>query len=186
MGLPGITAQLSRVLIFLLSLLTGVSSSSCQSSPCLYYSNTNALKAIEINSSKVHSVVPNLHSIEAVDVHVKLNLVYWSETQTNAIRRLNITSGKVEDVVTDSNLGQIDGLAVEWESDLIYWTDYTNQRIEVAQLDGKNRRSLITSGIRRPRGIAVDPRKGYVLQCMILFYFLGSICFLCFTFIYSI
>jgi len=77
---------------------------------------------------------------------------------------LNVTSGKVEDILTNSNLGEIDGLAVEWESDLIYWTDYTNERIEVAQLDGKNRRSLITSGIRRPKEIAVDPRKGYVLQ----------------------
>lgn len=148
--------------LVLLSLPTGVSSSSCQSSPCLYYGNSDALKAIEISNSKVHSVVPNLRSVEAVDVHVKLNLVYWSETRPNAIRRLNITNGKVEDVLKDSNLGQIDGIAVEWESDLIYWTDYTNKRIEVAQLNGKNRRSLVSTGTRRPRGIAVDPRKGYV------------------------
>ena len=70
----------------------------------------------------------------------------------------------MEDILTDSNLGEIDGLAVEWESDIIYWTDYTNERIEVAQLDGKNRRTLIAGGMRRPREIAVDPRKGYVLQ----------------------
>ncbi|KAL9988032.1 hypothetical protein ACROYT_G002429, partial [Oculina patagonica] len=156
-GLRGILIVLTWQIIY-----KGVSSSTCQSSPCLYYSNSNALKAIEISSSKVHSVVPNLQSIEAVDVHVKLNLVHWSETQPNAIRRLNITSGKVEDVLTDSNLGRIDGLAVEWESDLIYWTDNTNKRIEVAQLDGENRRSLITSGTRTPRGIVVDPRKGYM------------------------
>ena len=112
----------------------------------------------------MHTVLTNLNSVEAVDVHVKLNLVYWSETRPNAIKRLNVTSGKVEDILTDSNLGEIDGLAVEWESDLIYWTDYTNERIQVAQLDGKNRRSLITSGIRLPKEIAVDPRKGYVLQ----------------------
>ncbi|KAJ7370894.1 Low-density lipoprotein receptor- protein 6 [Desmophyllum pertusum] len=156
-SLRGIVLVLTWQIIY-----EGVSSSSCQSLPCLYYSNTHSLQAIEISSSKVHSVVPNLHSIEAVDVHVKLNLVYWSEAQPNAIRRLNITSGKVEDVLTDSNLGQIEGIAVEWESGLIYWTDYTNQRIEVAQLDGKNRRGLITQGIRNPRGISVDPRNGYM------------------------
>lgn len=144
------------------SLPIGVSSSSCQSLPCLYFSNSRSLKAIEISSSKLHSVVPNLNSIDAVDVHVKLNLVYWSETRPNAIKRLNITSGKVENVFTDSNLGQIEGIAVEWESGLIYWTDYSNRRIEVAQLDGKNRRSLISKGILNPRGIAVDPRKGCV------------------------
>lgn len=153
-----------RELTYHVFLLLGVSSSSCQSLPCLYYDHGNTLKAIEISSSKVHTVLTNLNSVEAVDVHVKLNLVYWSETRPNAIKRLNVTSGKVEDILTGSNLGEIDGLAVEWESDLIYWTDYTNERIEVAHLDGKNRRSLITSGIRRPKEIAVDPRKGYVLQ----------------------
>ena len=149
---------------FHFSFLPGVSSSSCQSLPCLYFGNGNTLKAIEINSSKVHTVLTSLNSVKAVDVHVKLNLVYWSETRPNAIKRLNVSSGKVEDILTDSNLGEIDGLAVEWESDLIYWTDYTNERIEVAQLDGKNRRTLIAGGMRRPREIAVDPRKGYVLQ----------------------
>ena len=148
---------------FFPSFLPGVLSSSCQSLPCLYYGNGNTLKAIEISNSKVHTVLTSLNSVKAVDVHVELNLVYWSETQPNAIKRLNVTSGKAEDIITDSNLGEIDGLAVEWESDLIYWTDNTNQRIEVAQLDGKNRRSLFTSGIRSPREIAVDPRKGYVL-----------------------
>jgi len=149
---------------YLFLFLPGASSSSCQSLPCLYYGNGNALKAIEINSSKVHTVLTNLNSVEAVDVHVKLNLVYWSETRPNAIKRLNVTSGKVQEILKDSTLGEIDGLAVEWESDLIYWTDKTNHRIEVAQLDGKNRRALITSGTRRPLEITVDPRKGYALQ----------------------
>jgi len=156
-----ITSENINISFFLF--LSGASSSSCQSLPCLYYGNGSALKAIEINSSKVHTVLTNLNSVEALDVHVKLNLVYWTETRPNAIKRLNVTSGKVEGILRE-NLGVIDGLAVEWESDLIYWTDKTYNRIEVAQLDGKNRRALITSGTPRPLEIAVDPRKGYALQ----------------------
>lgn len=159
-------ASFRRGILLLLAWLTinykGVTSTSCQSQPCLYFSNSRALQAIDISSSNLYSVVSNLDSIDAVDVHVRLNLVYWSERRPNAIKRLNITSGKVENVSTDSNIGQIKGIAVEWESGLIYWTDYTNRRIEVAQLDGKNRRILISKDIRNPLGIAVDPRRGYM------------------------
>ena len=58
------------------------------------------------------------------------------------------------------NLGQVDGLAVEWESGLIYWTDYIFERIEVAKVDGSSRKTLFTSRVYNPRGIAVDPTSG--------------------------
>ena len=58
------------------------------------------------------------------------------------------------------NLGQVDGLAVEWESGLIYWTDYIFERIEVARIDGLYRRTLFYTNLYNPRGIAVDPKSG--------------------------
>ena len=57
-------------------------------------------------------------------------------------------------------MGQIDGLAVEWESGLLYWTDFIYERIEVAKLDGSSRRTLLSDGIFSPRGIAADPKNG--------------------------
>ena len=63
-------------------------------------------------------------------------------------------------VIIRDNLGQVDGLAVEWESELIYWTDYLYERLEVARVDGSSRRTLFTSELYNPRGIAVDPKSG--------------------------
>jgi len=54
----------------------------------------------------------------------------------------------------------VDGIAVEWESGLIYWTDYIYERIEVAKLNGSSRKTLVFSNLNTPRGVAVDPRRG--------------------------
>ena len=63
-------------------------------------------------------------------------------------------------VIIRDNIGQVDGLAVEWESGLIYWTDYIFERIEVARVDGSYRKTLFTESVYNPRGIAVDPKFG--------------------------
>jgi len=54
----------------------------------------------------------------------------------------------------------VNGLAVEWESGLIYWTDHYLERIEVAKVNGSSRKTLITGNLQNPRGIAVDPKNG--------------------------
>ena len=71
-----------------------------------------------------------------------------------------LTSLLYQKVIIRDNLGQVDGLAVEWESGLIYWTDYIFERIEVARIDGLYRRTLFYTNLYNPRGIAVDPKSG--------------------------
>lgn len=54
------------------------------------------------------------------------------------------------------------GLTIDWSGQNIYWTDTTTQRIEVARLDGSSRRTLIWQGLKKPKSIALDPKKGYL------------------------
>ena len=63
-------------------------------------------------------------------------------------------------VLIRDNLGQINGIAVEWESGLLYFTDYIYERIEVVKVDGSFRKTLFSSNLYSPRGIAVDPKSG--------------------------
>ena len=63
-------------------------------------------------------------------------------------------------VIIRDDLGEIYGLAVEWESEKIYFTDFIFERIEVANLNGSFRKTLITENLYSPRGIAVDPKSG--------------------------
>ena len=74
---------------------------------------------------------------------------------------MNLTSGEVKVIVKDY-VGEVYAMAVEWETGLIYWTDYIYERIEVAKVNGSSRRTLVTQNARSPVGIAVDPGNGLV------------------------
>ena len=63
-------------------------------------------------------------------------------------------------IIIRDNLGEIYGLAVEWESEKIYFTDFIFERIEVANHDGTFRKTLFTRDLYSPRGIAVDSKSG--------------------------
>ena len=59
-----------------------------------------------------------------------------------------------------NGLGEVHDIAVEWESSLIYWTDYLHETIEVARIDGSHRKTLFWENVANPRAIVVDSRNG--------------------------
>jgi len=59
--------------------------------------------------------------------------------------------------------GLINGLAFDWIHNNLYWTDDTNDRIEVLAIamDGSGQHwqhTVISSGLDEPRAVAADPR----------------------------
>lgn len=55
-----------------------------------------------------------------------------------------------------------EGVAVDWISRRLYWTDSKKDTIEVAALDNpKNRAVIIKRDLINPRGLAVDPHSRY-------------------------
>lgn len=55
-----------------------------------------------------------------------------------------------------------EGIAVDWLSRNIYWSDMGRHRIEVAKLTGAHRRTILWSDIESPRSIALHPSKGLI------------------------
>ena len=128
--------------------------------PCLIYSASTQINGIELSTSRVVNLVSSLRGAVAVDVHVRDKTIYWSDVQQHVIKRMKLqSSGNVEDIITD-DLGDVDGLAVEWESNLIYWTDFSKGRVGVASLDGSRRKLLFVEDVGKPRGVALYPKKG--------------------------
>lgn len=57
------------------------------------------------------------------------------------------------------------GLAVDWVTDKLYWTDAGTNRIEVSTLNGSLRSLLIWDGLDKPRDISVDPFGEFQSRC---------------------
>lgn len=53
------------------------------------------------------------------------------------------------------------GIAVDWVAGNLYWTDSGRDVIEVAQITGQNRKTLISGMIDEPYAIVVDPPRGW-------------------------
>ena len=111
-------------------------------------------------------VVKGLEDAIAVDFCFAEGFVFWTDVSSEKITRIQVTGDtrKVEDVIS-VGLKKPEGLAVDWIAKKLYWTDcrdsdWERNRIEVANLDGTNRKVLFWKNLGLPRAIAVDPRKG--------------------------
>ena len=90
-----------------------------------------------------------------------------SEPQTDVVddkiyrgRLLEDTSITEIEAIIENGLGTAEGLAVDWVGENIYWVESKLDQIEVAKLDGRYRRTLISNDIQSPRAIALDPHEG--------------------------
>ena len=85
--------------------------------------------------------------------------VYWSDISARQIKKVRLDGSDFSVVLDD--VKSPEGLAVDWLSRNIYFTDSESRTIEVASLNGKkHRKVLIRSNLQNPRGIAVDPIDG--------------------------
>lgn len=100
-----------------------------------------------------------------LDFNFDTRHIYWSDRKydrQDSIRRAPVDNGSDIEVIIEENLEGPEGLAVDWINKKLYWidTNSTAPEIEVADLDGKNRMSLIQEDLQKPRAIAVHPFLG--------------------------
>lgn len=75
---------------------------------------------------------------------------------------MTYNGSKLETFLTD--VSSPEGISIDWVSRAIFWTDSAKETVEVAHLDTRIRKVLISDGLKNPRGIAVHPYRGYRLN----------------------
>jgi len=72
------------------------------------------------------------------------------------------------EVVVSSSVESPAGLAIDWITQKLYWTDAGEKRIEVSDVDGDLRTVIVWEHLDKPRDIAVNPLNGLVLTIFII------------------
>ncbi|VVC89823.1 unnamed protein product, partial [Leptidea sinapis] len=126
----------------------------------LVYSRKNIIGHISVLNQNNDAILPikELKEVSAIAVDVSGSKLYWSDSKTKTINRCSMDGSNIERIL--EFMGLVEGLAIDWSGQNIYWTDTTAQRIEVSRLDGSSRRTLIWQGLKKPKSIALDPRRG--------------------------
>lgn len=125
------------------------------------------INVIELSIFRRVYFVLNFKWVVVFDVYVRERIFYWSDINFYVIKRMNMLSGIVEDIVI-GDLGSVEGFVVEWEGNVFYWIDYIYSRIEVVLVDGFNRKLFFKEEIDNLCGIVLYLKKGWVfLVCII-------------------
>ena len=90
------------------------------------------------------------------------NLVYWSNKRE--IKQLSLQTG-ISEVIPfhhndDSSVPFPEGLAVDWISGKLYWTDAKRDAIYVGDLRNGRKVTIIEGKIDSPKAIVVSPSNG--------------------------
>ena len=111
-------------------------------------------------------LIDGLEDAIALDFYYQGHLLFWTDVHEQKIKRtrINDTNRKAEDVIS-VGLRRPEGLAVDWVTKKLYWTDLRDadgetNRIEVSNLDGSQRKVLFWENLEQPRAIALDPLSG--------------------------
>ena len=126
------------------------------------------------NAVSGYPLITKPHQITVgLDVDCLNGYIFWSDVHNGTILRAPY-NGSLSETVSPSHISSEDtpsapeGIAIDWVSRNIYWTDSKRKTVEVSNLDGSLHKVLINEKLANPRGIAVHPgRWDNNVQCFI-------------------
>lgn len=111
--------------------------------------------------------VKDQKNIVAIEFDIKNNCIYWADIEMDKISRQCFNNGTAQEVVVDTDLASIEGMALDWISNVLFFVDGLRKKIEAVRTDltneGRMRVTILDQTVLlKPRGIAVHPRAGYL------------------------
>ena len=129
--------------------------------PWLFFTNKYYVRRMTTDGSTYLLMHQDLRNVVALDFDNKEEKVYFADVTAKTIYRANINSSEKEVVIKHDSHG-LEGVAVDWVGRKIYWLDRHSKHLDVAELNGTNRKTIKHSDINDPRAIALHPGIGYV------------------------
>ena len=91
-------------------------------------------------------------------------MLYWTEWGSNRVARIKKASmdGLYVATLHSTNIERAYSLVIDIDPQELYWVDYRLDRIEVSDVNGTNRRVLISSGLSQPFSISMFGNMLYI------------------------
>ncbi|MGH0176164.1 UNVERIFIED_CONTAM: hypothetical protein FKN15_014726 [Acipenser sinensis] len=108
--------------------------------------------------------IENLMNPRALDFHAETSFIFFADATSYLIGRQKIDGTERETILKDG-IHTVEGLAVDWMANNLYWTDDGPKKtISVARLEkaSQTRKTLIEGKMTHPRAIVVDPLHGWM------------------------
>ncbi|XP_057187146.1 low-density lipoprotein receptor-related protein 4 isoform X1 [Triplophysa rosa] len=116
---------------------------------------TNRIEVANLNGSMRKVLVwQNLDSPRAIALYHEMGYMYWSDWGEHAKLERSAMDGSERVVLINNNLGWPNGLAIDRASSQLLWADAHTERIEASDLNGLNRRTLV-SPVQHPYGLTL-------------------------------
>ncbi|KAF5288914.1 hypothetical protein FQA39_LY03793 [Lamprigera yunnana] len=128
----------------------------------LLFANRKDVRQISLDNQKMIAIVNNTKSATALDFVFKTKTIFWSDVTNQKIYKTQVNKGAKFSVVVDNNISTVDGLAIDWIYNRIYWTDTGKHTIELANFEGEMKKTLVKDGLKEPRAIVVNPMEGWM------------------------
>uniref|UniRef100_A0A8C7Z935 Low-density lipoprotein receptor-related protein 4 n=1 Tax=Oryzias sinensis TaxID=183150 RepID=A0A8C7Z935_9TELE len=96
----------------------------------------------------------NLDSPRAIALYHEMGYIYWTDWGEQAKLERSAMDGSDRAVLISNNLGWPNGLAVDMAGSQLLWADAHTERIEASDLNGLNRRTLVTP-VQHPYGLTL-------------------------------
>ncbi|XP_066998103.2 low-density lipoprotein receptor-related protein 2 [Anabrus simplex] len=133
--------------------------------PWLIFTNKYYIRNMSLDASLYSLVHQDLMNVVALDFDIKEEMMYFCDVSAKTIfrSRINGPTGRptVKEPVIRHDSHGLEGIAVDWVGRKLYWLDRHSKHLEVAELNGTNRRTL-KAGIADPRALVVHPGTGYL------------------------
>ena len=123
----------------------------------------------------IESIIRIWGPLTPIALDIKNMHIYWGNNRYTTINRTGIVS-KESSTLFKYAIGFVNGIAVDWTSNILYWSDNLTNTIELSTTDGKYRKVLF----RFDKGdtvqaLTADPRNGYAISNIFLEWWFASL-----------
>lgn len=130
-----------------------------------YFSDegNSAIKSAKLDGTDVQTVKTGVQAT-ALALDTSANKIYYFDRSTKNVHRINDNGGGLATITTLGGGTEINGLDLDLDNSLLYWTRHDDKRLQSAKFDGTDLKDfVVSSGVSKPWGLRLGPAQPIVI-----------------------